>query len=171
MMSKDRRSWYVVLTKPRLESQAELQLVQQGYEVCLLRRAYWKRSGGVWLCKDIPLFPRYLFVRPASAEQSIAPIRSTLGVSSLVCFGHDPARLSDDVLETIRAVAASHARHPDEQVSPFLKGERVAVTSGPLAGLAAVVTRPAIERVAVLLSLLGREKEVLLDADMLVKVV
>lgn len=170
MMSKDRRSWYVVLTKPRLESKAELNLVHQGYEVCLLKQTSWKRSGGVWLRKEVPLFPRYLFARPASAEQSIAPMRSTLGVASLVCFGHEPARLSDDVLKTIREVAASHSRHPDEQVSPFATGERVAITGGPLAGLAAVVTRPAIERVAVLLSLLGREKEVLLDADMLVKV-
>lgn len=164
------QSWYVVLTKPRLEFQAESQLTRQGYEVWLPRLGTWKKSGGAWLCKDVPFFPRYLFARPASAGQSIAPIRSTPGVTALVRFGHEPARLRAEVLEQLRAVAAAHSRHPDERASPFAPGERVCISSGPLAGLAAVVTRPALERVAVLLSLLGREKEVLLDAGMLAKV-
>lgn len=169
-MCNEKRSWYVVLTKPRLECRAEAQLIQQGYELWLPKLSAWKKSGGVWLRKDLPLFPRYLFVRPASAEQSIAPIRSTVGVTTMVCFGNEPARLREELVVQLREVAAAHSRHPDEQASPFVAGERVSIASGPLAGLAAIVTRPAIERVAVLLSLLGREKEVVVDAGMLAKV-
>jgi transcriptional antiterminator RfaH len=170
MKGKEEASWYVVLTKPLGECQAESQLKRQGYEVWLPLLSVWKKPGGRWLRKDIPFFPRYLFVRPASPEQSIAPIRSTLGVTSLVRFGHEPARLCEDGVARLREVLAAHAVHPEERISPFVPGEMVAITGGPLLGLAAVVSRPAIERVAVLLTLLGREKEVVLDVGMLSKV-
>lgn len=170
MKSNEVRSWYVVLAKPMLECKAESQLRRQGYEVWLPQLSVWKKSGGIWLRKDIPFFPRYLFVRPANADQSIAPIRSTFGVTALVRFGHEPARLCEEVVAQLREVIAAYSVHPDERVSPFVPGEKVAITSGPFSGLSAVVSRPAIERVAVLLTLLGREKEVIVDAGMLAKV-
>jgi len=144
--------------------------MRQGYEVWLPQMSTWKKTGGVWQRKDVPLFPRYLFARPVNAAQSIAPIRSTLGVSSLVCFGREPACLRAETLEQILQVVAARAKHLDGSISPFVAGETVSIASGPLAGLTGIVTRPALERVTVLLSLLGREKEVLLDQEMLIKV-
>ena len=164
------RCWYVVFTKPRQESKAMLNLMNQGFDVWLPMLAVWRKSAGQWLRKDVPCFPRYLFARPSHEAQSIAPIRSTLGVTALVRFGNEYAELSESLLNDLRGAIDPQSIQPDERISPFVAGEQVCVTSGPLAGLGGVVTRPAIERVAVLLSLLGRESEVFLTPDMLDKV-
>lgn len=161
--------WYVVYSKPRLEEQAQVHLLNQGYEVWLPLLTTWRKSGGQWLRKQAPLFPRYLFARPAHPGHSIAPIRSTMGVSNLVRFGIEPARLSEQLFMQLLALVQAQAQHPDQACSPFTAGERVAVTSGPLAGLEGVVTRSALERVTVLLRLLGREKALVLDPNMLTK--
>ena len=72
--------WYVVKSKPRAEREAASQLRAQQYRVVLPEliqpRKRWEA-----------LFPSYLFVQTVDDNQSIAPIRSTLGVSMLVRFG------------------------------------------------------------------------------------
>ncbi|CAM5300601.1 transcription termination/antitermination protein NusG [Thauera mechernichensis] len=163
------RGWYVVLTKPRAEEQARTQLLNQGYEVWLPMLTTWRKVAGTWTQKTSPFFPRYLFVRPSHEGQSIAPIRSTLGVSAVVRFGIEPARLSEALFADLQRLVEAHAQRPDLRTSPFSAGDSVSVTGGPLAGLAGIVTCSALERVTVLLQLLGREKEVVLQPDMLTK--
>lgn len=164
------RAWYLVLTKPRAEEQARAQLLNQGYEVWLPLLTSWRKvTGGAWTQKTSPFFPRYLFVRPSHEGQSIAPIRSTLGVSALVRFGIEPARLDESLFADLQRLVDAHAQRPDLRTSPFSAGENVSVTAGPLAGLEGIVTRSALERVTVLLQILGREKEVALQPDMLTK--
>lgn len=163
------RAWYVILTKPRAEEQARTQLLNQGYEVWLPLLSTWRKVAGTWTQKTAPFFPRYLFARPSHEAQSIAPIRSTLGVSALVRFGIEPARLGEPLFADLQRLVEAHAQHPDLRASPFVPGENVSVTAGPLAGLEGIVTRSALERVTVLLHLLGREKEVVLQPDMLTK--
>ncbi len=194
------RAWYVVLTKPRAEEQARTQLLNQGYEVWLPRLTTWRKVAGTWTQKTSPFFPRYLFVRPSHEGQSIAPIRSTLGVSALVRFGSTVAKVPPSVVEALRRdqdvrsrqdparplfsperrpdpvgggdlqrLVEAHAQRPDLRTSPFTGGDKVSVTGGPLAGLTGIVTCSALERVTVLLQLLGREKEVVLQPDMLTK--
>lgn len=116
------------------------------------------------------MFPRYIFLRPTHSEQSIAPIRSTPGVSMLVRFGIEVAKVDNVIIEELRRIEAKHLARPDSQVSPFVAGEPVQVADGPLLGLKGIVTRPALERVSVLLNLLGREKEVIFTPDVLRKI-
>ena len=49
------------------------------------------------------MFPRYLFVRLDSDTDNWAPIRSTLGVVSIVRFGHEPARVPDRFVDYLRS--------------------------------------------------------------------
>ena len=56
----------------------------------------WARKSGVWCRHQTAMFPRYGFVRPATAGQAIGPVRSTPGVTGLVKFGPILACLSDD---------------------------------------------------------------------------
>ncbi|MBV2216985.1 MAG: hypothetical protein KUL84_07400, partial [Diaphorobacter sp.] len=84
-------------------------------------------------------------------------------------FGAEPARLGEVLLDELRRVVDAYSRHPDLQRSPFAAGEAVHVSGGPLAGLDGIVTRPALERVTVLLHILGRQKEVAFDPSMLAK--
>jgi transcriptional antiterminator RfaH len=73
--------WYVCLTKPRREAFAVRKLEEQGYEVLLPLLTQWQKSRDGWTKKQQVMFPRYGFVRCGRPGQSIAPIRSTPGVT------------------------------------------------------------------------------------------
>lgn len=161
--------WYVVFTKPNQESVALRNLENQGYRAWLPTLAKWQCTRGQWTCAETAMFPRYLFVRPGRPEQGLGPVRSTLGVTSLVRFGNSPATINEDVLAQIRQIVATEQQSPDQRL-PFATGDGVRVVSGPFAGLQGIVKRSAMMRVSILVSLLGRENEVTLAPSGLRKV-
>ena len=89
--------WLLAYTKPRAELLAEEQLLRQGYKVLcpVIRVQKLRRRRWSWL--EEPLFPRYVFVG-AHDEQPWAPVRSTLGVSSVVRFGGVFATVSEEII-------------------------------------------------------------------------
>jgi len=159
--------WYVCQTKPRQESQALRKLEEQGYEVCLPLLTVWQKRKDGWRKTEQVMFPRYAFVRCARPGQSIAPIRSTPGVTSLVSFGNIPASIEHAMVEAIRDIARLSGNPPQQQANPFQVGDSVAVTEGPLKGLSGIVSSVARERVVVMLTLLGREKPVAIPVEQL----
>lgn len=150
--------WYVCLTKPRGEVQAQQRLSEQGYEVYLPRLGLWRRSRGRWVRCEQAMFPRYLFLRPGQASQGLSPVRSTPGVSSLVRFGERPATLDHGTVLAIRGVEQQRRSIINNQSTPFRPGDCVIISDGPLRGLQGIVSAVASERVAVLMSLLGRDQ-------------
>jgi transcriptional antiterminator RfaH len=159
--------WYVVYTKPRQESTALTQLLRQDYRAWLPVHTAWHRRGREWQKQVCPMFPRYLLMRPGAPEQSIGPVRSTIGVSGLVRFGNRFALMPDPLVCTLRAIEQQLARPPSPEESPFKRGGHVLFVDGPLKGLEGIVAHAARDRVAVLLSLLGRESKVAVAPGML----
>jgi transcriptional antiterminator RfaH len=155
--------WYVVHTKVRQEQTASDNLARQGYAVYLPRIKILKRSRGRQRAQQEPLFPRYLFVQPASTTHSIAPVRSTLGVTTIVRFGQEPAVMRPETLESIRDFEARRNAASDEDISPFQPGERIRVAAGPLTGLEGLISDVSHERVVVLMHLLGQDTRVSLS--------
>lgn len=129
--------WYVIHTKPRQEQRALLNLEQQGYECYLPLLSIEKiRQNSLSLIEE-PLFPRYLFIRldASKSGQSWAPIRSTLGVSRLVTFGSDPAKVDADLINTLRVQNSQLQQTPQRM---FNEHDRVQIRNGPFAGLEAI---------------------------------
>ena len=160
--------WYAVMCKPRREAQAEMNLANQGYRVYLPRLATQHRRVGKWIDTVEPLFPRYLFLAPADARQSLAPVRSTLGVSGLVRFGGQPATLPESIVESLRA-----RQDPDTGAcarrSLFKHGAPVEFRAGPFTGREGVFDIEAGEdRAFVLLEFLGKLNKVKVCRDWLV---
>lgn len=162
------QAWYVCQTKPRQEAKAVARLNEQGYAVYLPMLVHWERKKGAWSRTDHVMFPRYCFVRRGRDGQSIAPIRSTPGVLGLVRFGGEVATLSDAAVEAIRELAEQSGRQVADKAAPFEVGGLVVVADGPLKGLSGMVSNVADERVAVLLTLLGRERSIVVPANHLV---
>jgi transcriptional antiterminator RfaH len=150
------QGWYLVYTKPRSETLAAAQLARQGYDAYLPLYKTFKRGPGGMVAEHGPMFPRYVFFRPGSAGQSIAPVRSTVGVSNLVRFGVTPATVSSDLLDALRAFEQQREQADPSTFSPFQPGRRVLVCAGPLKGLEGLVSRTAGQRVTVLLDMLGQ---------------
>jgi len=146
--------WYLVHTKPRQERCALQNLAQQGYECYLPFITVEKLRQGALAVVEEPLFPRYLFIRldDSTSGKGWGPIRSTRGVSRLVTFGTEPARLDARLVEQIRAREGSNKPQP-----LFVPGERVQVIQGPFAGLEAIYQMTEGEnRVMVLIELLSK---------------
>jgi transcriptional antiterminator RfaH len=155
--------WYVVHTKVRQEQTACENLARQGYAVYMPRIKILKRSRGRQQAQQEPMFPRYIFVQPGSDAHSIAPVRSTLGVTSIVRFGQEPAVMRPAILKSIRDFEARRNEASDQDISPFQPGERVRVADGPLTGLEGLISDVSQDRVIVLMQLLGQDTRVSLS--------
>lgn len=155
------RRWFLVLTKPSSERIAESNLQRQGFRVYYPRVAKPARNRGRWVDRIVSLFPRYLFVQLDTDQQSLAPIRSTSGVSSLVCFGSTPAvvpaRMMDDLIKRADPVSGLHLLAN----SVIQRGARVSIVAGAFEGLSGIFEREAgNDRVVILLRLLGLDTPV-----------
>lgn len=153
--------WYVVHTKPRQEQRALLNLQQQGYECYLPTLSREKIRLDKLVVDEEPLFPRYLFIRLDSQQsgKSWSPIRSTKGVSRLVTFGTEPARVEPQLIEALQQRNTLLTNEPQKLFSP---GERVVITDGPFAGLEAVYQMEDGERRAmVLIELLSKPTQLM----------
>jgi transcriptional antiterminator RfaH len=158
--------WYLIHTKPKREAVAEVNLRRQGYQVYYPRLQRPTRIRGRWVDRVAALFPRYLFLRLAVGDQAIGPVRSTVGVATIVRFGTEYTVVPDGVVESLRERAdAETGLHRLHGGKPFELGSRVRVVAGVFEGLAGVFQRESgVERVMVLLGLLGRDTLVQLPA-------
>jgi transcriptional antiterminator RfaH len=157
--------WYVVHTKPRQELIARENLERQGFEVYLplWRVEKIRRGRAQWV--EEPLFPRYLFIRLDTSQQgrSWSPIRSTLGVSTLVRFGTQPARMADDWVTLLRERQQLLA-----EKALFEPGDRVVIVDGPFAGIEAIFqTADAERRSLILLEILSKPTAMKIDTGQL----
>lgn len=145
-------TWYLVHTKPREELRALENLERQGYRCFLPMLAVEKLRRGAVTRIEEPLFPRYLFIEldADGSGPSWAPIRSTKGVSQLVRFGLEAARIDDRLISALRT-------REDSPRQLFHEGERVTIVAGPFAGIEAVFDIADGERRAmVLVEMLGK---------------
>ena len=147
-----------------MEAEAELHLVRQGFEVYLPLWIDLKRRQGAWQKVQSPMFSRYLFIRPTYDEQSLAPIRSTCGVSQLVRFGIQPAWAREGLIQQIRQLEANRSM-TSQGLTPFKKGDQVQVQEGPFAGVSAEVFCCDQRRVILLLQVLGKTHQVEFHTD------
>ena len=149
--------WYLILTKPRQEFLALKNLEYQGYECYLPTRPTQHLRNGIIKIENGPLFPRYLFIQLGthSSDKSWGPIRSTIGVSGLVKFGVEPAKVDERLIEQLRLHESLMQGNPKNLYS---SGDQVVVLDGPFAGIDAVFEMSdGDSRVIVLIELLGKK--------------
>ncbi len=152
------------MTKPKMETTAKEHLNRQGFEVYLPLWMELKRRQGTWRETQSPMFPRYLFVRPSYAEQSLAPIRSTSGVSQLVRFGTEPAIAGEGLIREIRQLELGR-NGIARSLIPFKKGDQVEILDGPFKGVSAKVLSCDQRRVILLLQILGRVQQLTVETN------
>lgn len=152
--------WYLIYTKPRSESVAERHLERQGFHTYLPWLFGDHSSGSMRTAKVEPLFPRYLFVELDPEQQSVAPIRSTYGVSRIVTFGGRLTPVCGDLIEALKQEAAADGLHRLPKVN-YRSGDPVRIVSGPFEGLKGVFHMPSgNDRVLILLDILGKTSRV-----------
>ncbi len=116
------------------------------------------------------LFPPYLFIRlgQGPSAQSWAPIRSTKGVSRLVTFGSNPAKVDDDLIELLRNQETLVQAEPDRL---FKSGEQVRITATPFADVKGIYQMTdADQRGMVLIELMSKQVKIRLTPSQVLKI-
>lgn len=157
--------WFCLRTQPKHEKlAAQFLRSQAGLEVFspVIRYQRATMSGKKWF--EEALFPCYIFGRfPYRTHYRL--VASAMGVTKIVGFGGLPAAVDERVVAELREFVRDNEVI---EIAPDIRpGDEVTVLDGPFKGLRAVVTRimPAKERVAVLLDLLGTQREVEVTAQ------
>ena len=161
-------NWYLIYSKPRLESSALENLERQGFECFLPLIAIEKLRRKALVVVSEPLFPRYLFIRLDASQEgkSWNPIRSTTGVSRLVSFGNVPAKVDDALVSAIQAQLQAQPL----QQSHFAPGEQLRINQGPFAGLEAIYQMAdGIARVMVLIEIMSKQVQLSIEPGSLSK--
>jgi transcriptional antiterminator RfaH len=149
-------NWYLIFTKPREEYRALENLKLQGFECYLPLLLSETISSGVFTILPKPLFPRYLFIRLGHDQdsKSWAPIRSTKGVSKLVTFGTQPAKVHDELVTSLKKYESNLQKTPQKL---FIAGEQVRILDGLFAGLEGIYQmNDGDRRVMVLIEMLSK---------------
>lgn len=155
--------WYLVYCKPRQEVTARLNLERQAYRTYLPLMRQARRRNGRKVSVIAAMFPRYLFIRLNEETDNWGPIRSTLGVVSVVRFGQTPAAVPDALIEFLRKREDADGVQmlPAEQ---YRVGEKIRITEGGFAGYEGIfLARSGRDRVTVLLQILGRATRASVD--------
>lgn len=161
--------WYALYARSRHEKRVHERLRLRNFESFLptipQERQWHDRKTVV----EWPLFPGYVFVR--FADGSTSEVLGTPGVVTIVRQSGAPAPIRDEVIDSVRrleAVAAETGTMP-APTPIVLRGRRVRITAGPLAGAEGVIVqRRGADRVLVQVGVeaigLGLKIEVALDS-------
>jgi transcriptional antiterminator RfaH len=154
-MSISKSRWCVVHTQPRGEKRAEHNLRIQGYAI--FAPLIWRkiRHARQFKSVEIPLFPRYIFVKLDLSRDRWRSINGTAGVSKLVTVLDRPLPLPEGLVETLMTAHACRSQWAlgDE----FQVNKPVQMSYGPFAELIGRIQRVDDRgRVHVLLEIMGR---------------
>lgn len=129
--------WFAIQVVPRYEIKASILLGFKGYQCYVpMHMARRKWSDRIKTLK-LPLFPGYIFCR--FQDVPTGRIVDTPRVIRIVSFGGKPSTVGDDEIEAVHRVAD---KGTNPQPWPYLRvGQRVQISSGPLAGIAGILTR------------------------------
>lgn len=164
MTTGSERNWYLLMSKPQKDELAELQLLNQHYEVYRPLAKRLRQRRGKMLNTIESLFPRYLFIHlDDGVNDNWAPVRSTKGVHNFVRFGLEPARVPDDLILALReqeSVLGERAIDLDR----FHQGDKVIITNGLYSGVNAIFDKyDGQERVIVLLEIMHKQAKLALS--------
>jgi len=162
MTETNNTAWYVVHTKPRQEARALENLQNQGFNCFLPTMQVQKLRNQKVQTITEPMFSRYLFIQLDDQTQNWGPIRSTLGVSKLVSFGPQPAKVPPEFIAFIKEAP------PETLERMFTPGDSIQIASGPLQGIEGkYIADDGETRAFVLIDLLGQPQKLRIAVDSL----
>ena len=151
------KKWYLAYCKPKEEARARVHLDAQGIESYYPMVEIEKLRRGKRVPVREPMFPNYLFIHVDLAEVTPITLKSTRGISRIIHFGKEWTPISNSIIYQLMSrddsdeVRAHFATLPNA-------GDKVAIASGPFAGLDAIYLEADGEKRAILLvSLLNQE--------------
>lgn len=153
------KRWRIAVTLPMQERIAVQSLMQAGYSAWYPQETVVKVDHRCKLniTSNIPLFRGYVFIGLES--HAIKAIRDCKGISALLPSCPSPALISELWRrQSAGEFAAEKAKNMEE-------GQLVTVSFGPFSSLSGVVLKTEGERMRVLTTIFGHEREVVADIE------
>jgi len=154
--------WYAAFTLTRHEKRVAAQCEERQIESFLPLYSVkhrWKNRCSVVL--ELPLFPNYLFVR-IDPRQRLRVVKIP-GVVSIVSGGRELLPVPDHHITALRAGLLTRTIEPHSNLEV---GDRVCITTGPIAGMEGILERQKNElRVVLKLEMIGRSVSVEVGAE------
>lgn len=159
--------WFIAKTKPNQEYRAEKNLINQGFKCFLPSIKIRKLSNTQWIEKSEVLFTSYIFIRNDSLQKNIASINNTYGVSRLLTSSHSgiPHLINDQIIRDIIKKCNNNI-----YINNLKEGNEVICrTAG--AGLHGIFKEfCGKNRAKVLLKILNKSMEIVINKDLIQKV-
>ncbi len=157
--------WYALRSKPRKEEVVWKQVRTRGYEVFYPRLRV--NPVNPRARKQRPYFPGYMFVNVDIDEVGLSTFQWMPHAMGLVCFGDEPAIVSDNLIHAIRKRVEEIADAGGEVFDGLAQGDVVIIDEGPFAGYEAIFDArlPGSERVRVLLKLINAQRQIPVELD------
>jgi transcriptional antiterminator RfaH len=160
------KRWFVAHTHANAELKAAQHLNRQNFEIYLPRYLKVRSHARKRELVQAPFFPRYLFIHLDVERDRWRAVRSTVGVSDILCNGETPMPVPDDIIVDLRAREDDNGNVRVNKVVPFKAGDRVRILMGSFAEQMGIFDcETDAERVRVLLQLLGRTVKIQLPVD------
>jgi transcriptional antiterminator NusG len=149
-------AWYVIHTYSRQETKVEGHLQNRGLEVFLPRVTLRSRRQDRFRLVEVPLFPGYLFVHADLSTPVYYDIIKNTGVVRILGLKRQCTPVPVETVFSLQKMVASNLRV--DPWSRWVKGRRVTIVEGPLAGATGVILRKndSQRRLVVAVDLLGR---------------
>lgn len=153
-----RLSWYVIQTKPTVESLVQKHLANASFETFLPRIRTIVRGQKRGVSRIKSLFPSYLFAHIDLSDPNLyRMIKYTRGVRKILGDGAMPVAVPDEMINLIRDRVNEEG--VIEQRLTMKKGDAVRVRSGLFRDLVGILDKPvsAAGRVRVLLQIMRHQ--------------
>ena len=164
-------NWLLLQVKPRQEMRALENLERQQAQCYCPLIQVEKLSRGKRIHVEEALFPGYFFINfdPQKSNLTYTSIRSSRGVSKIVRFGDEPAKVPESLILQIKdcgKVSLSPLSAPNLPQ----KGDTVTIVAGPFNGLQAVYSQTdGLQRSIVLINLLHQQAPISLANTQILK--
>jgi len=157
-------SWHVFWTRSHCEQLVVDQLTAKGFKTFLPKIHVRSRRGGLLRFSHAPMFPGYLFLHHAMDKASFIEVSKVRGFVRILGERWDRlAVVPDAEIESIQAVMqASLPMLP----YPYLReGQRVRITSGPLANIEGILVQIKPSKGLLILSIDLLRRSVAVEVD------
>ena len=153
--------WYTLYTKANAEKKVSSLLNEQGIETYL-------PTVITALNFEEPFFPCYLFMKADLQKLSKSSWEWTPGLRRVICRDDQPLPVSPKIIHTIQSnLNELNENIKEKRQHQFQLGEEVRILKGPFKDMFAIFSGPTTPstRVRILLSVLGQQKRIQMNAD------
>lgn len=132
-------NWYALYTKSRAEKKVLQAINELGIEAYLPLKTEWKQWSDRKKQVETPLIASYIFVRVDQREYY--QVLNIPGAIRYIFFEGKAAAIPDWQIKSLQQTLASRLEFT-VVATPFRKGDRIAITEGPLCGFKGEVIDP-----------------------------